>query len=202
MISALMHSIMLFGSAILSKFILKDNQKLKNSNTIVVLSWLIFVWICCVFVGLFLVIYGLASHNISILLSSILILLILAGCMALMFFGFRRIAEKEEKKEARAAQIKFAQQVKIAAQSELESIFAELKIQSPQTKFLITNQVEKQIMALSPADAQAMQARFASGEQRQSILRQLKLSCASLSTQATEGDAAILHTVSAFLSSL
>ena len=202
MISALMHSIMLFGSAILSKFILKDNQKLKNSNTIVVLSWLIFVWICCVFVGLFLVIYGLASHNFSILLSSMLILLILAGCMALMFFGFRRIAEKEEKKEARAAQIKFAQQVKIAAQSELESIFAELKIQSPQTKFLITNQVEKQIMTLSPADAQAMQAHFASGEQRQSILRQLKLSCASLSTQTTESDAAILHTVSAFLNSL
>lgn len=199
MISALMHSIMLFGSAILSKFILKDNQKLKNSNTIVVLSWLIFVWICCVFVGLFLVIYGLASHNVSILLSSILILLILAGCMALMFFGFRKIAEKEEKKEARAAQIKFAQQVKIAAQSELESIFAELKIQSPQTKFLITNQVEKQIMTLSPADAHALQAHFASGEQRQAILRLLKRSCASLSTQTTESDAAILHTVSAFL---
>ena len=125
MISALLHSIMAFGTAVLSKFILKDNQKLENSNTIVVLSWLIFVWICCVFVGLFLVIYGLASHNVGILLSSILILIILAGCMALMFFGFRRIAEKEEKKEARAAQIKFAQQVKIAAQAELESIFAE-----------------------------------------------------------------------------
>lgn len=193
---------MAFGTAVLSKFILKDNQKLKNSNTIVVLSWLIFVWICCVFVGLFLVIYGLASHNVGILLSSILILIILAGCMALMFFGFRRIAEKEEKKEARAAQIKFAQQVKIAAQAELESIFAELKLQSPRTKYLIVNQVEKQIMALSPADAQATQARFASGEQRQSLLRQLKLSCASLSTQTTEGDAAILHTVSAFLSSL
>lgn len=193
---------MAFGTAVLSKFILKDNQKLKNSNTIVVLSWLIFVWICCVFVGLFLVIYGLASHNVGILLSSILILIILAGCMALMFFGFRRIAEKEEKKEARAAQIKFAQQVKIAAQAELESIFAELKLQSPRTKYLIVNQVEKQIMALSPADAQATQARFASGEQRQSLLRQLKLSCASLSTQTTESDAAILHTVSAFLSSL
>lgn len=202
MISALLHSIMAFGTAVLSKFILKDNQKLKNSNTIVVLSWLIFVWICCVFVGLFLVIYGLASHNVGILLSSILILIILAGCMALMFFGFRRIAEKEEKKEARAAQIKFAQQVKIAAQAELESIFAELKLQSPRTKYLIVNQVEKQIMALSPADAQATQARFASGEQRQSLLRQLKLSCASLSTQTTESDAAILHTVSAFLSSL
>lgn len=202
MISALLHFIMAFGTAVLSKFILKDNQKLKNSNTIVVLSWLVFVWICCVFVGLFLVIYGLASHNVGILLSSIFILIILAGCMALMFFGFRRIAEKEEKKEARAAQIKFAQQVKIAAQAELESIFAELKLQSPRTKYLIVNQVEKQIMALSPADAQATQARFASGEQRQSLLRQLKLSCASLSTQTTESDAAILHTVSAFLSSL
>lgn len=202
MISALMHSIMLFGSAILSKYILKDNQKLKKSNTAVVLSWLILVWICCVFVGLFLVIYGLASHNASVLLSSILILLILAGCMALMFFGFRRIAEKEEKKEARATQIKFAQQVKIAAQSELESIFTELKVQSPQTKFLIANQVEKQIMALSPADAHVLQARFAAGEQRQAILQQLKRSCISLSMQTAEGDAAILRAVSVFLNSL
>lgn len=202
MISALMHSIMLFGTTILSKFILKDNQKLKNSNTAVVLSWLILVWICCVFVGLFLVICGLASHDVSLLLSSLFILLILAGCMALMFYGFRRIVEKEEKKEARAAQIKFAQQVKIAAQSELESIFAELQIQSPKTKFLIANQVEKQIMALSPADAHALQARFASGEQRQPVLQQLKRSCALLSTQTAEGDTSILHAISAYLNSL
>lgn len=202
MISALMHSIMNLGSSILSNYILKGNQKLKNSNTAVVLSWLILVWICCVFVGLFLVIYGLASHNAGIFLSALFFLLILAGCMALMFVGFRRIAEKEERKEARAAQIKFAQQVKIAAQAELESIFTELKIQSPQTKFLIANQVEKQIMALSPADAHALQARFTSGEQRRSILQQLKRSCVSLSMQTAEGDAAILRAVSAFLNSL
>ena len=77
----------------------------------------------------------------------------------------------------------------------LGQTLAELKLQSPRTKYLIVNQVEKQIMALSPADAQATQARFASGEQRQSLLRQLKLSCASLSTQTTESDAAILHSI-------